>query len=574
MENKPEVDEQLIQLVSNLTQESIQRMNQTAEELRKELGLPPEAKYDLLHMLFGSESNSSPSTEQPQSEKSTEQPLLVAAREGVSRMKSYQSQMFGTYQVIKPIGNGGFAQVYLVEDDHGHRWALKHIREDRIKQDPGFRERFEREARKQMGLKHDHIVGVHDFDASEGYLVIDYVEGRTLQTLLDEDYPDGMDLDTARKILEPIEKALTYVHKERSLAHLDITPKNILIQERHTQGKKTEWDPRLADFGLARVVGLDGKAEGTTSQAGWGTPAYLAPEQVDRAKGTPGLRSDIYALGLMIGVMLTGRNALEVRGILRGTNNTLPPRLPLEVKQVLQRATEENPENRYATVKGLITAFTRAVEEYKFRQPVGVGDPAATVLASPTLPVHPTRDNAATKNQSSQWPKTIVASMRRYYSIVVTVVLLVFVAWALVRSLPVTYSTKLGGLDLGIYCTSLGYAGNNGVESCSSKINLDKACDWQHETIGLHFHLQKPTDPTTGTCLDAQENPVGGIKDMSGYCQDQRNGFLGMPEATTVGTTWVCEQKIDPTLVCMWQYDRTDVQARKNDTGLWACYGP
>src|SRR5438552_1790259 len=115
MEDKPQVDEQLIQLVSNLTQESIQRMNQTAEELRKELGLPPEAKYDLLHMLFGSESNSSPSREQPQSEKSTEQPLL-AAREGVSRMKSHQSQMFGTYKVIKPIGNGGFAQVYLVED--------------------------------------------------------------------------------------------------------------------------------------------------------------------------------------------------------------------------------------------------------------------------------------------------------------------------------------------------------------------------------------------------------------------------------------------------------------------------
>src|SRR5207249_4487011 len=140
----------------------------------------------------------------------------------------YQSQMFGTYKVIKPIGNGGFAQVYLVEDNLGRPWALKKIHQDLIKRDPSFRERFEREARIQAKLSQEeqgdhHIARVHTFDAEEGYLVMDYIDGRTLQNLLDNDYPDGMDLDTASEILKPIEEALTYIHTVGRFAHLDVT---------------------------------------------------------------------------------------------------------------------------------------------------------------------------------------------------------------------------------------------------------------------------------------------------------------------------------------------------------------
>src|SRR6266496_1204592 len=154
----------------------------------------------------------------------------------------------GDYQEIKSLGQGGFAQVYLVEDNLRRPWALKQLHEDLIEHDPKILERFEREALIQAGLQHPHIAGVHAFNPKEGYLVIDYIEGRTLRKLVDDDFPEGMDLDTALKILQPLEEALTYIHGQAGFAHLDITPGNILIQETRTLLGRTERRVVLADF--------------------------------------------------------------------------------------------------------------------------------------------------------------------------------------------------------------------------------------------------------------------------------------------------------------------------------------
>ncbi len=197
------------------------------------------------------------------------------------RMTTNQPERFGKYRVLKLLGEGGFAKVYLVEDENGALWALKHLREKLVKQDPSCQEQFEREARMQKGLKHDHIVGVHDFNAKEGYLVLDYVhEGETLKTIVERDYPDGMGLDIIFDILEPLEEALTYIH-HANLAHLDITPKNILIRKLQNRKGEIEWNVYLADFGLTRMVDLDGNAMGGASLWGSGTPGYWAPEQAD-----------------------------------------------------------------------------------------------------------------------------------------------------------------------------------------------------------------------------------------------------------------------------------------------------
>jgi serine/threonine protein kinase len=485
-----------------------------------------------------------------------------------------QPHMFGMYRELKPIGTGGFAEVYLVEDNLGRKWALKQIRQDLVKQDPeGFRKRFEREARIQAGLKHPCIAGVHTFDAREGYLVIEYINGETLQDFLNNCYPDGMDLETAVEILRPIEEALTYIHTSAGFAHLDIKPNNILVQEISSPKGETKRRVVLADFGLARVIDADGRAEVTRRE---GTPPYWAPEQVDPAKGTPGTSSDIYALGLLIGVLLTGRRAQEVLDLLRGTNKTLPARLPPQVKRVVQRATEEDPRNRYATVRGLFTAFTQAVKDWEVYAQNGgqieTFDPGNTELApslvrspSSLIPPPPQRTPAGWREK--------IGVIVPYYAILTTLVLLGFVAWTLVQSLPATHFTQLGGVDLGTYCTSLGYHGNTADVSCSSPIQLDLACDWQHETTGLRAEFTTPGDPYTADCFDSHGKEAGRIKNMNGYCTDPRQGYLGMPTAVVEGNTWVCEQKIVMTLVCMWQYSKTDVQARKNDQGLWGCYG-
>ena len=266
-------------------------------------------------------------------------------------MESNQTQIFGKYKVVRAIGNGGFAQIYLVEDHLERLWALKQFYEH-IKQGPSFAKDFEREARIHASLKHPHIVLLHDGDVEEGYLVVEYVQGRTLKELLDDDYSGGMDLHAVLEILRPIGDALTYIHEHTGYAHLDVAPKNILIRETRTDSGGTKLHPMLADFGLAHVIDQKGHAEGGQSRFG-GTPRYWAPEQYDSAQGTPGMCSDIYTLGLVFGVMLTGKKPQEVLGILRGTGDAIPP----EIKQVLQRATAEKPEERYDSVKSLITAL-------------------------------------------------------------------------------------------------------------------------------------------------------------------------------------------------------------------------
>lgn len=269
------------------------------------------------------------------------------------------ARKFGEYHEIALLGQGGFAQVYLVKDDLGRQWALKQIHEALIKHDPKILERFEREARIQVGLKHPHIAGVHAFNSRERYLVIEYIQGKTLSSLINNDYRNGMDFDMVLAILQPLEEALTYLHTIAQCAHLDISPKNILIRETQMHREKMEQRVVLADFGLARIIDSDGWAEIRTIA---GTPYYWAPEQQKLVKDRPGRRSDIYSLGIVIGVMLTGLSGKDVLDILRGKSNTPAPRLTPEVIQVLRQATNEDPNQRYATVKGLVTAFEQAVK--------------------------------------------------------------------------------------------------------------------------------------------------------------------------------------------------------------------
>ncbi|HEY1353639.1 MAG TPA: serine/threonine-protein kinase [Ktedonobacteraceae bacterium] len=502
-------------------------------------------------------------------------------------MQNQPPQNFGKYTVIRLIATGGFAEVYLVEDEHGQRWALKRIRQDHeliMHDSAAFRERFEREARAHMGLKHPHIVGVHDFDARESYLVMDYVEGRTLQTLLNEDYPEGMKLETILKLLEPLEEALTYLHRDKKLIHLDLSPKNILLRERRQvrrRGGETEWDPQLADFGLAHIVDLKGKAQGGTSLV-WGTPEYKAPEQDRPGPQTPGVLSDIYSLGLMIGVMATGRRPQEVLALLRGMDTTISPeRLPAAVKRVLQRATEQDPERRYAAVKGLVTALTQAIEE-AVDQPLAEpahSDPEKTQTA-------PVVGNASSdpgnwpRSRRPDFPRKIVAAGARLMLQSLVIGALLLTVGILVWVLPFTHTRVLGGLDLGPYCQSLHYTefiGGPETFSCSAPVASSvwtTLCSWQYGRTDLtagSLDSGQPKNPYSQRCYDSQRNDRGGL-DLGSYCSglysDASHAIL---EGTTIDN-WACQQTMDMTAACRWKYpSHVGVQARYNE-GTWSCY--
>ena len=137
---------------------------------------------------------------------------------------------------------------------------------------------------------------------------------------------------------------------------------------------------------------------------------------------------------------------------------------------------------------------------------------------------------------------------------------------------PSPKAIPLGGVDLAQYCKSLDYDtndGENNEEFCSSNINLDEACNWQHERDDLHLTFNRDNDPESGFCYDSQKDQIGGIRDMLGYCKFENNS----PDvkAEVVNGDWTCRTRMDMGLVCSWQYEKRAVEARYEE-GTWQCY--
>lgn len=208
-------------------------------------------------------------------------------------------ETFAGYRVLRMLGSGGMGEVYLVQHPRLPRHeALKVLRPD-FSTDPSFRERFIREADLAAGLRHPHIVGIHDRGEDDGqlWIAMDYVDGVDASHLMEQKYPAGMPIDTVELILKSVASALDYAHK-RGLLHRDVKPANIIVADPYGD------DPAvfLADFGIARPV--DDTSGITTTNMTLGTVAYAAPEQLmgDAING----RADQYALAATTYHLLTG----------------------------------------------------------------------------------------------------------------------------------------------------------------------------------------------------------------------------------------------------------------------------
>jgi serine/threonine-protein kinase len=198
-------------------------------------------------------------------------------------------ETFAGYKVLRLLGSGGMGEVYLVQHPRLPRQeALKVLRPD-LSSDASFRERFIREADLAAGLRHPHIVGVHDRGEHEGHLWIamDYIDGTDAAHLLEQKYPAGMPTDLVVRIATAAASALDYAHK-KGLLHRDVKPANIIIADLDGD----EPTAFLADFGIARP--LDDTSGITTTNMTVGTVAYAAPEQLmgEQMDG----RADQYAL--------------------------------------------------------------------------------------------------------------------------------------------------------------------------------------------------------------------------------------------------------------------------------------
>lgn len=203
----------------------------------------------------------------------------------------------GRYEIRAILARGGMATVYTALDTRLDRLVAVKVMHQHLANDDDFVDRFIREAKSAASLTHPNIVAVHDQGWNQGgppavFLVMEFVEGRTLREIIRDDGP--LEVTAALEITEAVLSALGAAHRA-GIVHRDVKPENVIIA--------ADGQIKVADFGLARALS---SASTITADAGslLGTVAYLSPEQVER--GIADARSDVYAVGIMLFEMLVG----------------------------------------------------------------------------------------------------------------------------------------------------------------------------------------------------------------------------------------------------------------------------
>src|SRR4029079_16310852 len=256
-------------------------------------------------------------------------------------------QTIGKYRVVEHLGRGGMAEVYKGYQPNLDRYVALKLMHAFMAADQDFISRFEREAKNVAALRHPNIVQVYDFDVHNGtpYMVMEYIEGGTLKSHLEDLAKAGKQLSIAEAVhvVSEVGKALSYAHSHQMI-HRDVKPANVLME---VGGRII-----LTDFGIAKI--LTGPSY-TVTGATIGTPAYMSPEQ---GLGRPGdHRSDIYALGVMLYQLATGQLPYEadtpLAVMLKHVNEPLPlprtfkPDMPEGLERIILKAMAKNPADRF-----------------------------------------------------------------------------------------------------------------------------------------------------------------------------------------------------------------------------------
>ena len=292
-----------------------------------------------------------------------------------------QPEKIGIYEVKSELGRGGMATVYRAYDPRFEREvAVKVLPSELLHADPQFRLRFEREAKIIAQLEHTAIVPVYDVGEADNqpYFVMRYMNGGSLSDLIKA---GGMTLEDAVRILGAIAPALDEAHS-KGIVHRDIKPSNILFDKRG--------NPYISDFGIAKLS--QAQAGNVTGSAIIGTPAYMAPEQA-QGIDVDG-RADIYALGIILFEMLTGKQPYEadtpMAVAIKHITDPVPhirqrnPQLPEALETIIQTAMAKDKKDRFASA----AEMTSTLREVARGEPTRLQPkPAApTVRASPSAP--------------------------------------------------------------------------------------------------------------------------------------------------------------------------------------------
>ncbi|HEY7833529.1 MAG TPA: serine/threonine-protein kinase [Ktedonobacterales bacterium] len=291
-----------------------------------------------------------------------------------------EGQQIGPYAVRRLLGHGGMSHVYQAQDVRlGRDVALK-VLDERLARQPGFRERFLREARVAAVLDHTHIVPL--FDVGEHpvlYLVMPFVAGGSIQHMLPR---VPLAASEVANYGCQVADALGYAHR-MGVIHRDVKPANILI---HADGRAM-----LSDFGLAKI--WDGAPRAPRRRPDAGTPEYMAPEQV---RGQSDTRTDLYALGVVLYLLLTGRlpftgaTGEAVMAAQVGQRPISPRSLNMQLSPAMEavvlRALAKQPEERFQTAADLSAALLAALVIGEARGPAALPAPMRRPVPR-TLPI-------------------------------------------------------------------------------------------------------------------------------------------------------------------------------------------
>jgi eukaryotic-like serine/threonine-protein kinase len=262
------------------------------------------------------------------------------------------------YQVVREIGQGGMGVVFLARDVRLHRLVAIKVLRHELACCEEQRERFRREARLTARLNDDGIVAVHGFDERDdlAYIVMEFVRGAPLGTRLRSQ--GRLAAEEARSILVSLARTLDHAHS-RGIVHRDLKPENVLL-DAETQRA------RLTDFGVALSRSMD--ALPSEMHRAYGTPHFMSPEQAAGETDLDG-RSDIYSLGVLGYLMLSGRvpfegdhyAAIASRQITEAHRplRDAAPRAPAELMAVIERCLAKEPEQRWRRGLEVAEALSR-----------------------------------------------------------------------------------------------------------------------------------------------------------------------------------------------------------------------
>lgn len=285
-------------------------------------------------------------------------------------MQTDQLILNNRYKLLQRVGSGGMAAVYKAQDLSLGRLVAVKILHESLTDDAVFLRRFQEEAHAAANLSHPNIVTVHDIgqDNHRSYIVMEFVDGQTLKGMIREAKEKsgrGFSIPQTVDLAIQICAGIGYAHRA-GLVHCDVKPQNVLI----TRDNRV----KVADFGIARAVN---QSEHSSSMM-WGTPHYFAPEQAAGQAATPA--SDVYAIGIIIFEMLTGRLPFEsdtLAGLVLKHLHEAPPPIsqinptvPPQLEQIINKILSKEPVGRYRTA-GQLEQILRAYQENS-RQETGV----------------------------------------------------------------------------------------------------------------------------------------------------------------------------------------------------------